>query len=140
MARFNIIQFQHGKEKFSIDFKKELTIDEDQLIEDLESAAANYGYYAILKAKVGRHLSDLELQKQKQYSEVFLVTKEDPDSSRPPSDKHADATAFESERFIDLCEEVNEVKETHEMLWGLLKSYEFKINLMQTLSANNRNH
>lgn len=133
------IAFKLGKDSFTIDFKKELTIDEDNLYDHLESAAANLAYYAVLKAKLTRHLNDLELHKQKMFGELFLITKEDDTLGRTPSDKHSESAAYENSDYIDLCEEVNEAREKVDMLWGLNKAYEYKIKLMQTMSADNRN-
>jgi hypothetical protein len=134
----NQVNLEVGNEIFSINIKSMLLIDENNLSEQSEKAAAIHGYLSILKAKLSRKCSDLELELNVLFSELFLITKEDDSFSRV-SDKHAESSAFEDKRHITKARELNQAKEQFHIISGLVESFKLKINLIQTISANLRN-
>lgn len=135
--QLNSINLEVGNEVFSIDIKSMLIIDENKIIEQASSAAAMHGYLSVLKAKLSRKCSDIELELNVLFAELFLITKEDDSVSRV-SDKHAESSAYDDKQYIAKAKELHKAKEQFTIIAGLVESFKLKINLMQTISANLR--
>ena len=126
-----------GDELFKFNIKSLLSIDENSLDDEAEETIANFGYLSILKAKVGRKLSDLQLQAESTYNRNFNICKDDSDMVKV-SDKFAEAQAKDDKEYLELMEQVNQAKEQFYTLMGLVEALRLKVNVIQTISANMR--
>jgi hypothetical protein len=134
----NKINLSVGDEVFVIQLGILLHINENTIEDEAESTLANYGYFATLKAKLSRVVSDTQLQVDSMYSELFLELKKEEEQGSRVSDRHAEAFARDDEDFQDLMESLNKAKEQYQVISGATKSLELKLNIIQTISANQR--
>jgi hypothetical protein len=96
-----------------------------------------FGYLSVIKSKLSRKVSDLELEIKTLFSDIYLEAKEDPTQSRV-TDAQAEAIAYSDKGLIELSESLNEAKEQLNLVWGLVEAFKLKVNLIQTISANMR--
>lgn len=133
----NTLNFRIGDELFSFNIKTLLVINENQLESEATSAPAMFGYLSVIKSKLSRKVSDLELEIKTLFSDIYLEAKEDPTQSRV-TDAQAEAIAYSDKGLIELSESLNEAKEQLNLVWGLVEAFKLKVNLIQTISANMR--
>ena len=139
-STINIIRIHIGDEKIVINLSKELMIDEDNLDAEISRAPAYYSYLSSLYSKVLRKKLDLTVEKDKSYAEAFTYLKSqiNDDTGRPYNDDMAKNEALTDPRYLDICGKLNLETEKSNILYSATKAYEFKINLLQTISANIR--
>ncbi|MDY0200590.1 MAG: hypothetical protein RBR40_06345 [Tenuifilaceae bacterium] len=132
----NKISISVGDETFVINVGVLLHIDENNIENEAESTLANFGYFSTLKAKLGRVVSDIQLQVTSLYSELFLDLKRDEESRI--SDRYAESYANNDEDYQELVASLNKAKEHLNIITGIAEALKLKINVIQTISANLR--
>lgn len=132
----NKISISVGDETFVINVGVLLHIDENNIENEAESTLANFGYFSTLKAKLGRVVSDIQLQVTSLYSELFLDLKRDEESRI--SDRYAESYANNDEDYQELIASLNKAKEHLNIITGIAEALKLKINVIQTISANLR--
>lgn len=132
----NKISISVGDETFVINVGVLLHIDENNIENEAESTLANFGYFSTLKAKLGRVVSDIQLQATSLYSELFLDLKRDEESRI--SDRYAESYANNDEDYQELIASLNKAKEHLNIITGIAEALKLKINVIQTISANLR--
>lgn len=135
----NNINIRVGDEVFRFNVGKLLHIDENKIEDEGELSIANFGYFSILKAKVGRRVSDLQLKANTLLSNNFNLAKEDEVTVGRVSDKYAEQQAFEDPEYVSLLEQINQAREQFYILSSIVEALKLKVNIIQTISANQRN-
>lgn len=125
---------------YKVSVKDLLSIDEDQLLQSIENTPMYMGYLSLLKNKLTRKFADKKLKLQKYIGDLYILVKEDPDWEKPPTEKHVESTINSNESIMDQKREINDLEKDIELLEGLIEALRHKVSLIQTLSANLRNH
>lgn len=139
-SKINIIKIKIGDERLVINLSEELMVKESELDDSLASAPAHYSYLSAIYSKVLRKKLDLAVEKDAAYSRAYMYFKSsiNEETNRPYNDDMAKAEALQDPEYLGVCNQLNEETEKANILYSATKAYEFKINLMQTISANNR--
>lgn len=120
---------------YTIDLKKELSIDEDELDSQLKQASFNYAILCKARDYLIKKRDLLFREKEEAYSKAWLFYKEA--NERWNNDYVANKANTNSkykslcERYIKACEKTNE-------LITLCKAYENRLDVLRTLNANLR--
>jgi hypothetical protein len=133
----DILKFSLGKETFSISVKELLSIDEENLDQEAVDVVNFHGHVGMIKARLGRKLSDLEMQQRNLSASIWLDAKEDKSLARP-SNEFCNNIVEEDTSYIEITKKVSEAKEQFFAVSSLLESMKLKASIIQTLAANNR--
>jgi len=137
--KLDFIEIVSDNNRFPLRIKELLSIDENDLMNALQNSPTMYGYIAVLRAKLVRNLSDLELKYKREYSEKYILLKEDPNWDKNPTEKHLESLLLMDDALISLKKSIISLTESINIIEGLLEGLKQKTILMQTLSANLRN-
>jgi hypothetical protein len=120
-------------------FDELLTIDHSDLRKSLSEALINYGYYSHRAALAWYVFRQQRVSLERQFGIVFNNTKEDEmENGKSPSDKFAEAEANVDFSVIKEKKRLNVIKRDAERLSALVRGLEYKMDLVRSLLASER--
>lgn len=134
------VRIRYKKEFIKFNLYDELQINENIISQELTEQPSYYGFLTLLHKKLTRIMEDLEMEKDKTYSRLYLSKKDEVNksTSRPYPDDSCKAYALQHEEYISVYKKYTSAKEDAGIIGGCVKSFEQRKDILQTLSANNR--
>ena len=136
----NNIRLKVGGETFKFNLYEELIIDENIINSEIKNQPSIYGFLGLLLVKLNRIRDDAEKEVERIYSDLFAKHKNKIQEStqRPHSDETAKAMVIKSEQYQKALEVFHKAKQDSSVAYTVVKSFEQRYSLIQTLSANLR--
>lgn len=134
------ISISYGNENFTFNLNEELVIDENKINQEAQMQPSSYAFLNMLYKKLMRSSEAAENRLDKKYSELFIKFKgeRDQDSGRQIANETVKAKILTQPSYISLQEKFLEISHQAMILEVCVKSFEQRVNLIQTLSANLR--
>ena len=135
----NII-VKYGDEKFKFNLFEEAQINEDIIQKELLEQPSAYGFLGLLHEKLKKKAADVETTCKRKYAELYVEFKGQTGnlSGRPPSDDLVREKININEEYMNLEDELNNIREKVGLISVCVKTFEQRASLIQTISANNR--
>lgn len=136
----NISIILDSGERFKFNLFEELQISEDRLNYEAMDQPSSYAFLGMLHNKLISVVEDRKMAMDKAWSAAYVAAKQDtnPDTGRPYSDDMAKAMASVSKEYLDSYSEYLQSKFKASILGTCVNSFEHRVSLIQTISANNR--
>lgn len=133
------IKLENG-EVFKFNLYEELEISEDRINFEATQLASSYAFISTLRARLAKVVDDRKLEKDKLWAKAYVEAKRtiNNDTGRPYSDDAAKAQAELDTKYLKMSSLWNEAKYKVSLLEGVVKAFETRASLIQTISANNR--
>jgi len=129
-----------GEERVSVDYEKDLRIDEDNLDEELKKQPALYAYYgkllAIQKSKVEQEKNELKEYEARLY--LFIRDRLQTDSKKRPTQAEIEATMLKDRQLKERKERLIQLQTVLDLLWAIKDGLAQKQHVLLTLAANRR--
>lgn len=141
IMQVNII---YNGEKIKFNLNEELKIVESRMQNDLTNQPRVYAFLSTLHKKLIIQFEQLEAQKSKQYGKLFnnyklsKTTKHYEAFKKPPSDDVCSNLVNTNSIFTELVERTLQAKHDMLILGSIVRSFEQRADLLQTISANIR--
>jgi len=134
------ITIKYGTEKFKFNLFEELVINENKINSELKDQPSSYGFLLLLHKKLIRIKDDLEIEKDKTWAKAFIKAKNKTDSKtgRPTANELAKEMATANQGFTEIALQLNQAKETADIIGSCCRSFEQRGHLVQSIAANLR--
>lgn len=144
-SSLNIVRIKvEGEEPLVINITRELTIRERTIQSHIQVQPALYATLSVMHRKAIAAFERLELLEQRVLGKLFKEYKTDRESEyfkenhKLPSDDLCNHMALSDRRYTSVANQKIDAKEDMLILGSLVKSFEQKADLLQTISANYR--
>lgn len=134
------INISYGNEDFSFNLNHELVIDENKINYEAKVQPSAYAFLGMLHKKLIRAAKEAEKRKDKKEAQLFIKYKgeKDEDTGKKNANETARARVLMNPAYDALWEEFIEADHQAQVIEVCVKSFEQRVNLIQTLSANIR--
>lgn len=138
------VSITYNGEKIRFNLNEELKIVENNISKDLTSQPRIYAFLSTLHKKLIIQYEGLEAQKNKLYGKLFnsykisKTTKHYEALRRPPSDDICTNLVNTNSQFTELVEKTLQAKQDMLMMASIVRAFEQRADLLQTISANRR--
>lgn len=136
---FKLLQVNIGKKAFTIDLAEELSIDIDNVTHQLQKVPISYAYLASLYRKAKLEATIAEQHRKRLHAKLYMKYKSPEGGGRGPNEELVKSKVQQNHEYQQAVTNVILAESTKDTLEGLLKAYEYKKDLIQTISANLRN-
>ncbi len=137
-SNLRVIRINYGGEKFKFDIFKDLDISVFKIQEELQSQASNYSFALLLQKKLLTKFHELKEERKALAAKLYLKAKEETINGRIPSDDYCNAKKESSSRYRLITKACIVARDHADSLFAVIKGYEQRQSLLQTISANSR--
>ena len=121
-------------EKVTLDITKELSINQSLIDTEAKEAPSNYGFLCLLRDNHQRKVTKLTSEKEKLYAKAWSFYRE----SGSTSNESAHQKAIQNDAYLEALEKLQKAEHILDKLNSIVKAYEAKLRLIQTIQANIR--
>jgi hypothetical protein len=134
------IQISYGDEDFHFNLADELVINENKINHEAQVQPSSYAFLNMLYKKLIRGMKEVEKKMEKKEAELFIKYKGqiDETTGKKNANETARARVLVNPVYISLQEDFIEAEHQAMIIEVCVKSFEQRVNLIQTLSANLR--
>lgn len=138
------VNIVYNGETIKFNLNDELKISETKMANELKEQPSIYAYISILHKKLIIQHESLEAKLDKTFGKLFnnyktsKTSKHYEQTHRPPSDDVCKNYVLSNGDYIDLQKKVIKAKEDMLTLGSIVRGFEQRADLMQTLAANAR--
>lgn len=136
----NNIKIKVGDETFKFNLYEELAINENIINAEIRNQPSIYGFLGMLLTKVNRIKDDAEKEKEKVFAILFSQYKDkfSENTQKTYTDDAAKAMATKNKKYQEALTKYHQAKQNSSTIYTVVKSFEQRYSLIQTLSANLR--
>ena len=129
------LEIKYEGKTYQIDIKKELSIDEGILNEQIKDIPSNYAFLCILRDRAMNKKNKLEAEMNQAYSQAWVYYKEA--DSRINNDL-ATHKASSNKKYLSLQKKYLKALDKATLLSSICRAFESRERLVQTISSNLR--
>jgi hypothetical protein len=140
-SRLGKLTIKYGKEVFTFSLFDELAIKEVNLNRQIKDQPSAYGFLLLLQKKLNTEFEIAKSDRRKLQGKLYLKAKENlraKSTGKGYSDEAAKAYVYKNSKYNMLTRRCIEVKDAADSIYAMVRAFEQRKDLMQTLSSNQR--
>lgn len=134
----NTISITYNGEKIRFNLFRELRITDANIDREIKYQPSHYGFLALLHKKLLTRFEELKTEKNRLWGHLYLSAKEKVHAGRPYNDEMCKAYADSHKKYIAAHKACIQAKDDADTIFAIVKAFEQRKDLIQTLSSNNR--
>lgn len=139
-SNLSTIIVKYGKEIHRFNIIDIVQITEHTIEREMKRQPGYYGFCLLLQKKLNTAYEELRQERKRMHGRLYLRAKEHlkSNSGRGYSDEAAKAYVLCHPKYVTLTKACIAAKDSADTMWAVIKAFEQRKDLMQTISSNKR--
>lgn len=140
-SQIPVIKINFAGEAIEFNLSQEVKISEIQLNSEIIKQPSKYGFALLLWGKLKTRFENSKVTKKRVYGRLYAKAKSQKmgNTGRPMSDDLAKSWVESHEEYCKACRACIKAKDEVDQLYSVVKAFEQRAFLLQTISSNKRN-
>ena len=137
-SKLKVITVRYGEETFKFNLFRDLKISIHSIQKEISEQPSNYAFALLLHKKLVTRFMELKEERKSLGARLYMEAKNTLVSGRAPSDDYCNAKKESNKKYRMLTQACIISKDAADTLFALIKGFEQRKDLLQTISSNNR--
>jgi hypothetical protein len=139
-SKVSNISIKYGSELHRFNLIDIVQINEHTIERELKRQPGYYGFCLLLQKKLTTLHEELKQERKRLYGKLYLRAKSHlkSDNGRGYSDEAAKAYVLCNKEYVRITKACIESKDHADTMWAVIRAFEQRKDLMQTISSNKR--